>query len=149
MCHPTDSMSRFVQHPPGGTVQVVSGCTTIVMGVYGTPRQFWPVSYTQCIRKNVLLNKKKLSCHIFRKMPSCDLTCGICFFKGAPQESRGSMHPCVRTGLEHLTHQLEVQGHGITMFEEHVTAPVILHENEWTIILSLGIQSSFFSDCIG
>ena len=52
------------------------------------------------------------------------------FFKGAPQESRGSMHPCVRTGLEHLTHQLEVQGHGITMFEEHVTAPVILHENE-------------------
>ena len=59
-------------------------------------------------------------------MPSYDLTCGhMFFFKGAPQESGGSIHPCVRTGLEHLTHQLEVQGHGITMFEEHVAAPVI------------------------
>ena len=130
MCHSTDSMSRFVQHPPGGTVPVVSGCTTIVMGVYGTPRQFWPVSYTQCIRKNVFLNKKKLSCHIFRKNAIMRLDVRhMFFFKGAPQESRGSIHPCVRTGLEHLTHQLEVQGHGITMFEEHVAAPAILHEN--------------------
>ena len=63
----------------------------------------------------------------------------------AGKNKNKQIHPCVRAGIEHVTQtqQLEAQGlqnqrsrcmmlfkpgHEITMFDEDVAAPMILHE---------------------